>query len=58
MNKEIKEILNELKDYSEHEYLPPCCELTKEECKDLYDYIMSLYEYTSEKGFRRVENEQ
>lgn len=42
MNNEIKEILDNIKDYSEHEYLPPCCELTNEECKHLLDYITNL----------------
>jgi len=45
MNKEIKEILDEIKDYSEHEYLPPCCELTNEDCKVLLDYITNLEQY-------------
>lgn len=44
MNDEIKEILDDIKDYSEHEYLPPCCELTNEECKHLLDYITKLQE--------------
>ena len=42
MNDEIKNILDEIEDYSKHEYLPPCCELTNEDCKHLLDYITNL----------------
>ena len=42
MNDEIKEILEEIKSYTKHEYLPPCCELTPKDCQILLDYITNL----------------
>ena len=54
MNDEIKEILEEIKDYSEHEYLPPCCELTNEDCKILLNYITNLQQ-CNEKAFELLQ---
>lgn len=42
MKDEIKEILEEIKSYIEHEYLPPYCELAPRDCKLLLDYIINL----------------
>ena len=52
MEDKINQMLDNLKFIAEQE--SASITLTQDGCKLLYDYIMSLCEYTPEKGFRLV----